>query len=194
MGRNTIAALARSEARGSVLARVTGTAKSMPLKLSTLSSSFPLSPPRKRERKRERRERKAKGPSGVDSVLVWDFVFFFSLLDPLRTMETTRLSSTLPSRFHFAVALPLLRHGRHDEDDAALNVLEFQNRKKKSVPARQVSGGPFLGKEFFFEKTKKTQIFVCSSSAGLKSGKRNRPLNVKRAARCSPPPLPPERH
>ena len=40
----------------------------------------------------------------------------------------------------------------------------------------------------------KKKIFVCSSSAGLKSGKRNRHLCVKGAARCSPPPLPPERH
>lgn len=64
----------------------------------------------------------------------------------------------------------------------------FKIEVSKSVPARQVSGGPFLGKEF-----RKTQIFVCSSSAGLKSGKRNRPpLRKKEPHAALRPPYPPK--
>lgn len=60
------------------------------------------------EREKERRERKAKGPSGVDSVLVQFRVFFSLLLLDLQT--TKKRKRNLPP--FFSVALSLLRHER----------------------------------------------------------------------------------
>ena len=71
----------------------------------TLSSSYLPLPG---EREKERRERKAKGPSGVDSVLV-QFRVFFSLL--LLDLQTTKKRKRYLPPF-FSVALSLLRHER----------------------------------------------------------------------------------
>ena len=96
--------------------------------------------------------------------------FFFFLPFDLERKKKTYLRS------HLAVALSL----------SLFSLCFFvSGYEKKNVPARQVSGGPILKKKkSFFEDPLLVKNLASAADTFL----------IKVAARCSPPPLPPERH
>jgi len=114
---------------------------------------------------------------------LFNFVFFslfFFSTSKRRKNEKDTCLPFFPSRSLFSVT--------RDEADAALCVLKFQNRSFKKCTSETGQRWAVFGKEF-----RKTQFFVCSSSAGLKSGKRNRlPLREKEPHAALRPPYPPK--
>lgn len=130
--------------------------------------------------RRSREGKKAKGPSGVDSVLYCFlfFVFFFSF-PPNKQKNKTCLSS-------FAVARSHSCHAATKEDISPLQVCVCVCLGIK-MKCTSETGQRWA----VLEKNKE---FFCSSSAGLKIWQAQPAPSSEKAARYSPPPLPPERH